>query len=76
MIDLDDLVAPDRRAPAVETYYSDGSWRTRRMDSTTPFASGPSRTRMIETGAEVARFNHVRHIIRDRTGKITEVIEY
>jgi len=60
----------------VETYFEDGSWRTRRQDSKAPFASGPSRQQMIAAGAEVARWNQVRHIIRDRDGTVAEVNTY
>jgi hypothetical protein len=60
----------------VETYFEDGSWRTRRQDSETPFASGSSRQQMIAAGAEVARWNQVRHIIRDRDGTVAEVNTY
>ncbi|TCO32741.1 hypothetical protein EV652_104347 [Kribbella steppae] len=61
---------------AVETYYRDGSWHTRRGDCTRPFASGTRRDRLITVGVEVARWNGLRHIIRDTDGTIVEVNLY
>ncbi len=60
----------------VETYYLNGTWHTRRCDSPEPFASGPSRIRLIAIGVEVARWNGLRHIIRDTDGTVAEVNRY
>ncbi|MER7246908.1 hypothetical protein [Kribbella sp. NPDC000426] len=60
----------------VETYYRDGEWHTRRCDSPEPFASGPSRIRLIAVGVEVARWNGLRHIIRDINGAVVESNRY
>ncbi|TCN31185.1 hypothetical protein EV644_12960 [Kribbella orskensis] len=60
----------------VETYYDNGTWHTRRCDSAEPFASGASRVRLIAIGVEVARWNGLRHIIRDTDGNIVEVNRY
>ncbi|TCC30794.1 DUF2188 domain-containing protein [Kribbella speibonae] len=60
----------------VETYYENGAWHTRRCDSPDPFASGPSRVRLIAIGVEVARWNGLCHIIRDADGTIAEVNRY
>jgi len=60
----------------VETYYQDGRWHTRRCDSDEPFASGASRLRLIAIGVEVARWNGLRHLIRDADGTIAEVNTY
>ncbi|MEU8226131.1 hypothetical protein [Kribbella sp. NPDC048915] len=60
----------------VETYYQNGAWHTRRCDCPDPFASGPSRVRLIAIGVEVARWNGLCHIIRDIDGTIAEVNRY
>ncbi|MGH3460694.1 MAG: hypothetical protein ACRDP9_04380 [Kribbellaceae bacterium] len=60
----------------VETSYLRGTWCTRRCDSDQPFASGASRQRLIAIGVEVARWNHLRHIIRDTEGNIVEINTY
>ena len=60
----------------VETYFSEGTWHTRRCDTSEPFASGPSRLRQIAIGVEVARWNGLRHLIRDRDGSVVEVNTY
>ncbi|MFF0339799.1 hypothetical protein [Kribbella sp. NPDC004875] len=60
----------------VETFYRDGAWHTRRCDAPEPFASGPSRARMIAVGVEVARWNGQCHIIRDTAGNVVEFNRY
>jgi hypothetical protein len=60
----------------VETYHQGGMWYTRRCDSTEPFASGASRLRLIAIGVEVARWNGLRHLIRDTDGTIAEINTY
>ena len=60
----------------VETYHQGGMWYTRRCDSTEPFASGASRLRLIAIGVEVARWNGLRHVIRDTDGTIAEINTY
>lgn len=60
----------------VETYHQNGAWHTRRCDSPEPFASGPSRVRLIAIGVEVARWNGLCHIIRDIDGTVAEVNRY
>jgi len=60
----------------VETYYQNGMWHTRRCDSSDPFASGPSRVRLIAIGVEVARWNGLCHIIRDIDGTVVELNRY
>lgn len=60
----------------VETYFDGDRWHTRRSDSDEPFASGYSRARMIAVGVEVARWNGLRHIIRDADGWVVESNEY
>lgn len=69
------LAEPHRPRPTtdgtdryVETYYDDGNWHSRRHDSDRPFASGDVRVEQIAVGAEVARWNQVRHIVRHRDG--------
>jgi hypothetical protein len=49
----------------VETYREHGMWKNRRYDCTLPFSIGRSREQQIAVGAEVARWNQVRHIIRE-----------
>jgi hypothetical protein len=61
---------------AVETYFHNGSWHTRRGDCTVPFASGTGRDRLITVGMEVARWNGLHHIIRDADGTIVEINLY
>jgi hypothetical protein len=61
---------------AVETYYRDGAWHTRRPDCTQPFASGTRRERLITVGVDVARWNGLHHVIRDADGAIVEVNLY
>jgi hypothetical protein len=58
---------PDRY---VETYYADGVWNSRRHDSDRPFASGAVKTEQIAVGAEVARWNQIRHIVRHADGTV------
>jgi hypothetical protein len=60
----------------VETFYDNGTWHSRRQDCIEPFASGATREQLIAIGAEVARWNHVRHVIRDESGGIVEVDVY
>lgn len=60
----------------VETYYANGAWNTRRCDSPEPFATGPSRVRLIAVGVEVARWNGLCHIIREADGTVAEVNRY
>lgn len=60
----------------VETYYENGLWHTRRCDSTEPFASGPSRVRLIAIGVEVARWSGLCHLVRDVDGKVVELNRY
>lgn len=60
----------------VETDLKDGSWHTRRCDFPEPFASGPRRVRMIAIGVEIARWNGLRHIIRDTDGNVVEINRY
>jgi hypothetical protein len=62
--------------PYVETYYDHGRWFSRRNDCAEPFQSGSYRERLIAAGAEVARWNHIRHVIRDTTGEIIEIDVY
>ncbi|WP_433159382.1 hypothetical protein [Kribbella sp. CA-247076] len=62
--------------PAVETYFRDGAWHTRRGDCPRPFASGSRRERLISVGVDVARWNAVPHIIRDADGAVDEVNVY
>ena len=54
----------------VETYYADGVWHSRRHDSEQPFASGEILVEQIAVGAEVARWNQVRHIVRHPDGTV------
>jgi hypothetical protein len=61
---------------AVETYYRGGSWHSRRGDCIQPFASGSGREELITVGVEVARWNGLRHVIRDTAGAIVEVNIY
>jgi hypothetical protein len=61
---------------AVETYYRDGAWHTRRPDCTQPFASGKRREQLITAGVDVARWNELPHVIRDTDGTIVEVNLY
>jgi Uncharacterized protein conserved in bacteria (DUF2188) len=58
---------PDRY---VETYFADGVWNSRRHDSDRPFASGEVKTEQIAVGAEVARWNQIRHIVRHADGTV------
>ena len=61
---------------AVETYFRDGSWHTRRGDCPRPFASGARREQLITAGVDVARWNGLSHIIRDTDGTIVEINVY
>jgi hypothetical protein len=61
---------------AIETYYRDGSWHTRRGDCPRPFASGAHREDLITAGVDVARWNDLTHIIRDADGTIVEINVY
>lgn len=67
---------PRHTEPAVETYYRDGAWHTRRTDCPDPFASGPAREHLITVGYEVARWNALPHIIRRTDGTIAEINNY
>lgn len=49
----------------IETYYQHGTWYNRRHDCDQPFASGESREQLIAIGVEVARWNSLRHVVRD-----------
>ncbi|WP_427889106.1 hypothetical protein ACQHIV_37670 [Kribbella sp. GL6] len=60
----------------VETYFENRAWHTRRSDCPKPFASGVSRDRLIAIGVEVARWNGLRHIIRDTEGAVVEINVY
>lgn len=73
---VDDREDESIRARFVETYHRDGVWHSRRHDCAEPFASGEGRERIIALGAEVARWNYSRHIIRDRSGAIVEIDLY
>jgi hypothetical protein len=61
---------------AVETYYDEGAWHSRRRDCPRPFASGARRERLISAGVDVARWNALPHIIRDADGSVAEVNVY
>ena len=50
----------------VETYFENGVWKNRRPGCE-PFSSGGPRLRQVAIGAEVARWAHAQHIIRDTT---------
>ena len=63
---------PDQIDRYVETYYADGVWHSRRHDSDHPFASGNVLVEQIAVGAEVARWNQIRHIVRHPDGS-TEI---
>ena len=60
----------------IETYYCGGAWHTRRDDCTRPYASGLGREELITVGVDVARWNGLRHVIRDPNGAIVEVNVY
>lgn len=60
----------------IETYCDHGTWFNRRHDCTKPFASGESREQLIAIGVEVARWNSLRHVIRDPDGTIAEINTY
>jgi hypothetical protein len=60
----------------VETYCENGVWKSRRNDSDEPFSAGGSRLRQIAAGAEVARWNQCRHVVRDPDGSLAEETVY
>jgi hypothetical protein len=60
----------------VETYYENGVWKNRRLDCDQPFSTGGSMLRQLAEGAEVARWNGARHIVRDTDGAIVETNIY
>jgi hypothetical protein len=60
----------------VETYCERGVWKNRRGDSDLPFSSGGPKLRQVAIGAEVARWNQGRHIIRDNHGVVAEINIY
>ena len=62
---------PDRY---IETSYANGTWHRRRNDSAIPFASGPDELEQIALGVQVARWNRLPHIVRTRTGAISEIL--
>jgi len=74
--DLNEPDSTDELHADVETYHQGGTWYTRRCDSPEPFASGASRLRLIAIGVEVARWNGLRHIIRDPDGTVAEINTY
>lgn len=51
-------------------------WKNRRLDCDRPFSTGGPRLRQLAIGAEVARWNEARHIIRDTDGTIVEINIY
>jgi hypothetical protein len=74
MLATGDIDAP--AGPYVETYYSAGKWYARRNDSEQAFASSSLREWSIAVAAEVARWNHIPHVIRDTDGNIVEIDVY
>ncbi|HEY0618036.1 MAG TPA: DUF2188 domain-containing protein [Kribbella sp.] len=60
----------------IETYCEDGVWKNRWLDSRQPFSTGTSRRRQLAIGAEAARWNQARHVIRDADGAIREINVY
>jgi hypothetical protein len=59
----------------IETYYVDGTWYSRRHDCDTPFAGDQDELEQIAVGTQVARWNHLPHIVRTRTGAIAEILQ-
>jgi hypothetical protein len=60
----------------VENFYENGVWKNRRLDCAQPFSTGSPQLRQLAIGAEVARWNEGRHIIRDTDGTIIEINVY
>jgi hypothetical protein len=60
----------------VESYSENGVWKNRRLDCDRPFSTGGPKLRQLAIGAEVARWNEARHIIRDTDGTIVEINVY
>jgi hypothetical protein len=60
----------------IETYCEDGVWKNRWLESGQPLSAGRSRRRQLAIGAEAARWNQGRHLIRDADGAIVEINVY
>jgi hypothetical protein len=56
---------------AVETYYDDGEWKSRRQGSSRAFAVGGTKTEQVAKGREAARRDEVEHIIKNKDGTIS-----
>ena len=62
--------------PAVETYYDDGEWKSRRQGASRAFAVGGSKVEQVAKGREAARRDGTEHIIKTRNGRISERNSY
>jgi hypothetical protein len=62
--------------PAVETYYENGTWRSRHEGVSRPFATGGTKAEQVSKGREMARRDKVEHIIKNRDGTISERNSY
>ena len=62
--------------PAVETYYENGTWRSRHEGVSRPFATGGTKAEQVAKGRETARKEKVEHIIKNRDGTISERNSY
>lgn len=74
--DFDDEEDEAMSKPAVETYYENGTWRSRHQGVTKPFASGGTKAEQVARGRETARREGVEHIIKNRDGSISERNSY
>ena len=56
---------------AVETYYDDGEWKSRRQGSSRAFSVGGTKAEQVAKGRDAARKDEVEHIIKNRDGTIS-----
>jgi len=76
--ELDDDYEDERveRKPAIETYYDDGQWKSRRQGSKRALSVGGTKASQVADGREAARRDHTEHIIKNRDGRIAERNSY
>jgi hypothetical protein len=74
--DEEDEQDEDMGKPAIETYYDNGTWRSRRQGSSRAFSTGGTKAQQVAKGREAARKDGTEHIIKNRDGTISERNSY
>ena len=55
----------------IETYYEDGTWKSKREGNERAFGTGGSKEEAVAHGREAAQKDHVEHIIKNQDGTIS-----